>query len=582
MSRFSQFQERSHAEPLFRQQRARTVKLYATIVIVLLGGLVAGYFLGRPVISKWRYARDLKMAEQFEKEGDWRSAMLSWEQLNRLHPKDAEARRRLAAFYERVGQIESVVVWKEALALDPGHVQAHLGLARAAVRFGDPVTARDALEKIPEAGRGQAEYHRLRAGLAVLERDARMQEESLAALARLEPDDQRVRLNLAVVRLRDPHGPQAPAARATLLELARGGPVRLRAVTELLGDLARRWPEPAPARDAALRALAGALTPARGPLLTLPSQVDHVERLIRYAMEQPDPEVEDVISLANWMSLNGQTAAALEWIDRLPPSLTGQPLLRTAQTELAIRGRDWPRLHALLLAGAWGAVPAEAVEQAFLARNAPPPARAGAVRSGWSAAVEAGRTSPAGLRLLLRLAELWEWPAEQRLVLLTIARTLPRETWAWRRLISEAVARNDSEQVWQIYVEWRLALPGDPVVQVESTIMGCLLGRRRIATTAETADLLRRHPDNPGAAVAHALSLWRAGRPAEAVSVLALLDRAVFREPRYALAAGVVYAEAGRAAESAELLDRLAGEELLPEEHELVAAARRRNLAAGH
>lgn len=577
MRKFSQTRDDCRAQHPFRLQRTKTVGLYVGVSIIGLGVLLAGFYLGRPIISKYRYNRDLKNAERYEKEGDSRSALLTWEQLNRLHPADPEARRRLAGFYERAGLLESVAAWREAVELDPENSQGHLGLARTAIRFGDRQTARTALEKLPADGSHSAEYYRLHAGLALLERDVRAQEENLTKLALIEPDNDRVRLNLAMIRLIDPHGPRAAGARTALLELARKDKVRMRAVVELLGDVARRWPAPAVERDAALSALAGTLTPARGPLLTLPSQLDHIDRLVEYAMGQPDPTPEDVVSLANWMSLNGQTETALQWIDTLPARLTDDAQLQAAQTEFAIRVRDWDRLRRLLLAGAWGPVPTEAVEQAFRAQAGVRDAHSAGIRPGWTAALDAGKTSPAGLRMLLRLAGLWAWPDEHRLVLLTIARTLPRETWAWRQLISDSLGRGDSEQLWQVYNEWRMAMPGDAVVQVESAIMGNLLGLHRAPDATETVVYLRQQPLNPGAAVAHALALWREQRVPEAVAVLDALPPTAFNEPRYALAGGVVLAEAGRAAASEELLKRTSGELLLPEERALVTAARERN-----
>ncbi|AOS43761.1 hypothetical protein Verru16b_00817 [Lacunisphaera limnophila] len=567
-------------EPPFRLNQRRTVKRYLLVSAASLTLLVVGYYSGRPFIAKWRYDRDIRNAERYEKEGDGRSAMLTLEQLTRLHPGDAAIRRRLAAFYERMGQIESIVVWQEAVALDPEDQRSRLGLARAAIRFGDPRIARAALEQVPAPGPEPAEYFRLQAGLALLERNPAEQEKSLAELARLAPDDLRVRLNLAMIRLADPHGAKAPAARAALLELARQDPVRMRAVAELLGDLARRWPRPTAERDAALRALAVTLAPPRGPLLALPSQLDHVDRLVAYAMQQPRPAAEDVISLANWMSLNGQTETVLQWIDTLPEDLRSNPLLRSAEGEFAARLKDWPRLRRLLLAGVWGPVPTEAVEQAFRAQASDTLGRSGGIRPGWAAALDAGKASPAGLRMLLRLAELWGWPAEHRLVLLTIARTMPRELWAWRQLIASALGRGDSEQLWQVYTEWRLAMPGDPVVQVESAIMGHLLGRRRVATAVETAEYLRQQPLNSGATVAHALALWREKRVPDALAVLETLPSSSYNEPRYALAGGVILAEAGRAAASEALLRGTDGEALLPEERALVTAARERNQVA--
>lgn len=566
-------------DPPFRLNRAKSVRLFAAIFGIGLCLLIAGYYLGRPILSKWRYDTDLKQAAQYEKDGDLRSAMLILEQLNRLHPADAEVRRRLAGFYERAGQAESVVIWKEAIALDQNNREGHLGLARAAIRFGDQPAARKALESLSSEQTPSAEYYRLRAGLAFLEKDFRAQEESLTALEKIDPTDPRVRLNLATLRISDPRGPQAAPARATLLELARGDQVRIRAVVELLSDVVRRWPHPAPERDAALKTLADALTPARGPRLELPSQVDHIDRLISYAMTQSAPTPEDAVNLANWMSLNGHTEAALQWMDALPEAATRTPVVQNAMTEFAIRAKDWTRLQKLLRGGAWGAVPAEAVEQAFRARGNSGPTGRSAV-SGWSAALEAAKTSPAALRMLLRLAELWEWPEEYRQVLQTIARNLPRETWAWRRLISYSLARGETDQLWQVYQEWRRAVPGDPMVQVEAAIMGLLLERRPVPTPEETAEYVRRQPTEAGPAVAHALALWRAKRPAEAIGVLDAVPAQSFAEPRYALAYGVVLAEVNRTRESATMLDRASAELLLPEERALVGKTRDRNQTA--
>lgn len=572
--------EDRRTDPPFRHQRTKAVRLIAILLGVGLGILVAAYFVGRPFLSKWRYNRDLKNATRYEKDGDLRSAMLTLEQLTRLHPADPHVRRLLGAFYERAGQVESLSVWREAVNLDPGNPEGLLGLARSAIRFGDRPTARKLLSGfIPDDGH-RVEYHRLCAALAFLERDLAAQEEHLAALERLNPDEPRVRLNLAALRMTssDPH--KAAAARATLLDLARGSAVRIRAVVELLSDVARRWPQPAPARSAALQELAETLTPARGPLLELPSQVDQIDRLIGHAMTQPEPTPEDVVSLAGWMSANDNTQAALLWIDSLPRSLVSNVIVRAAMTDFAVKVRDWSRLQNLLREGAWGPVPAEVVDQAFRAhRLADSDSRSG-VTSIWSGATAAAQGSPPALRMLLRLSELWQWPAERRQIVVSIARSMPREAWAWRQLISEALGRQDSDQVWQVYQDWRRALPGETVVQVEAAIMGFLLGRRPVPDAMVTAGYVQQQPGQAGPAVAHALALWNGGRAKEAVGVLDQLNSADFQEPRYALARAIVLSEIGRSAESEALLDRLGNELLLSEERALVSAARARNRGA--
>jgi thioredoxin-like negative regulator of GroEL len=571
--------EDNRTEHPFRHERARTVKVFVAVALIVLGLLVAAYFVGRPTLSKWRYGRDLENAARYEKEGDWRSAMLTLEQLSRLHPAKLEVRQRLAAFYERAGQREALNVWQEALALAPDQPEVKIGLARTAIRFGDLPTARKILTGFAPTDSLRAEFHRLSAALALLDRDPVAQETHLTALRELAPDDGRVRLNLAVLRLSGSEPHKAAEARNGLLELARGDRVRIRAIVELLNDVARRWPRPSPARSDALQQLAETLAPARGPLLELPSQVDHIDRLLAYAMMQPAPTAEDAVALANWMSSNEHTQAALEWLDSLPEALRQSAIVKTAVAEFVVRAKDWPRLQTLLREGAWGAVPAEAVEQAFRAHRQSDGSSRSGVSQAWSAALQATRGSPPALRMLLRLSELWQWPVERRQTLLAIARALPHETWAWRQLLADALSRNDSDQVWQIYQDWRRALPGEALVRVEAAIMGFLLGRRPVPDTTETAGYTG-PTVRAGGTVAHALALWRAGRAGEAAAALDGLPGAEFDEPRYGLARAIVLSAAGRARESEEQIKRLDGAVFLPEEKELLVASRARNRAS--
>ncbi len=505
--------------------------------------------------------------------------MLTLEQLSRLHPAKLEVRQRLAAFYERAGQREAVNVWQEALALAPDDPEVKIGLARAAIRFGDLPSARKILTGFVPTDSLRVDFHRLNAALALFDRDPVAQETHLAALRDLAPDDVRVRLNLAVLRLSASEPHKAAEARNALLDLGRGDQVRIRAIVELLNDVARRWPQPSPERGAALQLLAETLAPPRGPLLELPSQVDHIDRLLAYAMMQSAPTAEDAVALANWMSSNEHTQAALEWLDSLPAALQQSAIVKTAVAEYVVRARDWTRLQTLLREGAWGAVPADAVEQAFRAHRQSAAATGSGVSQAWSAALQATQGSPPALRMLLRLSELWQWPVERRQTLLAIARSLPHETWAWRQLLADALSRNDSDQVWQLYQDWRRALPGEPLVREEAAIMGFLLGRRPVPDTMETSGYAG-PTGRVGGTVAHALALWRAGRAGEAAAALDGLPRTEFDEPRYALARAIVLSAAGRAVESEEQIQRLDGAVFLKEEKELLAAARARNRAS--
>jgi hypothetical protein len=144
-------------------------------------------------------------------------------------------------------------------------------------------------------------------------------------------------------------------------------------------------------------------------------------------------------------------------------------------------------------------------------------------------------------------------------------------------LISIALAQHDAGEVWQIYNRWSRGAPGEIMVQIEAAIMGHLLQERGAPGTLVTAELVRLQPANPGALVAHALALWRNHQLNEALALLAPLPPAVFAEPRYALAYGVMLAEAGRARESEPMLGRASADRMLPAELLLIEQARSRN-----
>jgi tetratricopeptide (TPR) repeat protein len=560
-----------------RTRRARKIQtLGITALIALISGII-GYWLISPRISNWLQFKDLESARRYEEQRDYRRALLTLEQAVQIYPQNIEAKRRLADFYERTGQRQTLALWSEIVRLEPANLDNLTGLAGAALRFGEWDTCRKTLEQLRQTGKTGTDYYRIAAGLSMGTRDDAALEENLAALSRLNPADLRVQLNLAIVRLRPADRPGAEAARASLLQLARTDSMRIRAVVELLDDVARRWPEPAAGRVVALEHLARLLTPAVGPRLDITRDNDPIERLIDFAMGQPVVAPEDAVALINWMMLNSRPAAALVWADRLPAKTGDSIMVMKVVADAALRAQDWSRLRKLLQAGVWGDVPPGAVTRALAAHERHRLNQPANDRSNWAAAIEASRSSLSGLQVLLRLSEVWNRPEDCRQVLVAITNAFPRESWAWRQLISYALSRHDSEQLWQVYQHWSRAQAGDTSVQTETAIIGLLLQQRNAPAPRVTAEYLRLQPNSPGAVVAHALALWRAKRAAEALPLLDALPRRAFDEPRFALAYGLLLSEVGRAQDSEQMLGRASAERLLPDERLLVEQARARN-----
>lgn len=543
--------------------------------LLLIGGL--GYVFAWPEVGKWRQKRSLAEAVRYEKEGDYRRAVLTLEQTTQLYPQNLEARRRLANLLERLGQRQALDEWKEIVRHQPSDARNQAGLAGAALRFRETELARQALTQLRETGQMDADYYRLTAGLALMSRDNTALEAALVELSKREPGDLHVQLNLALVRLRSAEPAHAEVGRTSLIRLAQADPVRIRAVVELFNDMAHRWPRPSRERVTAFQQLARVLTPARGPRFDPPEIGDPVERLVAFAMRQPEPGPEDVGALLSWLILNGRGAAGFEWLETLPAKTRDSRFVTAIASEATLQKGDWPHLRQLLLAGAWGNMPPEAVGNAFAAHENAIRTERGAGANQWNDAIASCQASLPALRMLLRLSEAWDWPEEQRQVLVAITRDFAGETWAWRQLISYALAHGESEQLWQLYQRWSRSASGDSTVQIETSIMGLFLQKRGASSIDSTAELLRQQPANPGAVVAHALALWRGHRLSEALPLIEALPSGAFVEPRYALAYGLLLADAGRARESEQMLNRASAERLLPDERLLIEQARSRN-----
>lgn len=567
--------EETHEREQAREQRRRLVSrlVLSVLAVATLAGV--GYWVILPNISKLRQKKDLQAAAAYAKQGDVRRAILSLEQMIQIYPDHREAKRQLANFYERVGQPRALTLWSDLVRVHPDEPANLLGLAGAALRMGQVTTARLALEELKTTGHDSYEYHQLAAGLATVDGDVVALEQHLAQQHRLKPDDAHVQLNLAIARLHHPDAHLAQAGRTALLELARRDRWRIRATIELFNDLVRRWPRPTAERGAAFDALARALMPVKGPRIDPSAQQDSVTRLFAFAIQQPDPTPEDVAALLGLMAMNGRAGAAFGWLDVLPAEVKDSPTVRTIAADAALRVGDLPRLRRLLLAGAWGEVAPDIIHRVLDLRVE----RAGSPPSGtaWADVVESSRASLAGLRALLKMAEAWDWPAEQVQVLNAVTRAFPGEAWAWRQRISYAFAHGDAREVAQLYQRWSRAQPGEPAVKIEAAIMSLLLQQSGAPTVGETTELLRQHPHHPGASVAQALALWRARRNAEALALLDGLPPAVFAETRFALVYGLVLAEADRARDSEIHLRRALATPLLPDEIHLVERAQARN-----
>ncbi len=455
------------------------------------------------------------------------------------------------------------VTLHELVELEPGNDANFLGLAGVALRLRESGAAQRALADVSAAGRLTAPYLRVAAGLALSTGNQPALAKSLAALAQLEPDNLRTQFNAAAVQVfsRDPS--QLVAARAKLEELARHGPLRIRATLQLLKLV------PPSAGQTAYATLASRLLPD-----SLNAGQPGFSELAQHMEAAPQPEPIDASELVYWLAAHGRAAEALRWIARLDADTRASDPVLVACALCAALVRDWPALSSALQAGAWGPTTKGVVELAFGARAQHDQVSFERALETWDDAVTLSAKSLESLRMLEKLASLWTWPAARENVLWQTARSFPHEQTVWRMLAIAAESAGDSGKLATVFTAWAAAWPDDRYVRSSREFLGVLREDTDPVLVREAIAALGRPDALPEEVAAAAWALSREGRAPEGLAALDKVAEQTAQRPRAALIYGVLLADAGRVAESKRFLALAPSERLLPEERALLTRAK--------
>lgn len=535
-----------------------------------VGVVVAGvgiWLFGWPRLQNHIEARNLRHIEEFVAKKDYRRAQLALEQAVQVRPDNLAARRRLAAFYQQAGSIQAMEVWREIVRLDPGNEANRIEWAESALHFGATDLAREALQGVGPNGR-TADYHRIAAGLALATGDKETLSRELNRLAELEPASIRLRFSALAVDMLSVDRAVAAAARQQMEELAREGTFRIRATLALIRV------EEAREKETAHAALADRILPNEDRLY--PSgQKRGVRELITYMMAEPDPKPGDAAILGQWLCERGFAREGALWLAELAPDTRMAPAVLRTRAECAAAIQDWDALEPLLEAGAWGGVPPTAINLAFKAQSQREEADLITAGRTWEQALDAAENSRPAFTVMFRLASLFGWENKEERTLLRIVAEYPRENWAWSALVAGAERRGDGAKALEHYRKWARAMPDLKPVRAQMVLLAAILERMDVETRSQldNMDLL----SEPALLVAQALLQWRQGETLLAATTINNIPPRHLQEPRLAVVAAAILADAGEQRQSTQLSDTLTGNGLLPEECALLDGARRRN-----
>lgn len=511
-------------------------------VLVVALSAVAWQWVGRRLEE-----RTVRRVGEYIAAKDFRSLQLALEQEVQVKPDSAEAKRALANFYTLAGERKALLVWAELVEAEATD-DNFLGQARAALRFKDYALAGKALAAVSAKGAERASYRRERAALALATGDRAELEKQLKELTVLEPENLRMRYNAAAAAAHSTDATEAKAARAVLLELARGGPLRIRATLQLLQLI-----KAGPGGDET-----GALATA---ILNVPAENGAgLFELGEHMKAQPAPEAEDAADLIAWLAGNNQAREAVLWADELPQGVRRTLPVKRALAGCAAQIRDWTRLQRSLQDGAWGALPEGMIELAFAARVQRQCAGRARALDTWGDAVElaAKERTPDAFDALERLTLLWKWPEAWNKTLWRAHEVFPRELTYLRKLAAHAEAAGDTVQLEKTYLDWTTAYPEDRFAWSSRLYLALLRGKLEGELAKKASGLMDRSDVLPEEAMVWAWSRVKAGPEEAAEARAAALARVdvvverIRRRPRAAMLHAALLADAGRLDEARE------------------------------
>lgn len=495
---------RSRYDGMYENQRRALIFLVALSACALVISL--GWMIGKPFWVRWRHQQAMAQVDAFSRQHDNRNLLLALRRATEIAPGDLATWRRVATELERLGLSDAVLARENIVRLSPADFDARLQLAAAALRFDQPDAGLDALKDVTPAPARAVEIQRLSAELARAMGDEDAFAEKLRAVLALAPADSAARLNLALLDLWHGAPGQRPQALASLAGLLDDPAMRVRAAIELLRDAARSND---PERAGTVVRLLIAHLPAAPQPVAASDLWSQLLASLEHAAGQGSAD--DVTLTARWLASVRQTSGALAWLDTLPAPLSTSPRVRDVTAEVAAQTGDYGRLQTLLLAGAWGPDPGNALPLAIASRLQHERRADERARATWTDALDTARESPATLVTLARLAQIWQDDAAAAVVLRRLVTLTPKRFWAYASLRDIFVrGGNDLDLLW-LYGKWQAEAPDDADLAAHWIETACLLNRVSPAVEARLAALAAQSPDSPPTTLALIAFRWRQG-----------------------------------------------------------------------
>jgi predicted Zn-dependent protease len=545
--------------------------------VVLMAILAVGGFRGYQALHKKHLS---KQTRDFFGRGDYPSAVLVARHLLQLDPDNVAACRIMADTAELAGNREALT-WRERIVRLEPHVPGNsLALVATALRFSQLNLARKILDTIPAGEHGSVKYHELAGAVAIAEKQPLLAETEFAAAHQLDPNNQQLALNLAMVRLASNDTATSDKARAELTRFSEQPPLRLESLRALTSDaLAHKSFASAEKWATTLRGEKGATLSDLLLYLEAARETDAGRTVLHQAQVAAIDSPFAAAALITWMNRHEMAQAALDWGLALPNETLNVQPVPLAIAEAYSFLQNWDGLRAWVEGKNWGdhEFLRLAVQSHALHHLGPADRSSMQSQTAWTGALKATEARPDRLATIAQLAEGWNYPDDAAEAWWALANGNENAKDALTALQRLYKSKQNTRGLLRVAKRALELNPVDLVAANNCASLGLLLTgdipSRRLAVRLHSEN-----PNNAAFSTTYAFALFTEGKTSEALKEMEKLKEAQLRNPVVATYYFVMLVDNGNMERAHLFLSAANRANLLPEEEQLLTAATRKLL----
>jgi len=542
-------------------------------IAVLLTGFAA--YRGYKV---WKCSHLMGMAHQFLAKSDTRNALLCVQRVLQTEPRNLDATRVMAQLSEATRSPSALLWWSRVVEYNPHSLDDRLALAQVAMFARDYTTATNTLAGVAPADKNTVAYHNIAGAVAAAANQTAQAAAEFQEAARLDPANQSVQLNLAVVRLHGSNDLDQAEARIMLQRISANPTnafLRVQALRELAVD-ALRYRQSDLALSLSKQLLQQTNSTFHDRLLRLDvlqqAQPAGFLPALKSFQQEAATNAANIHELATWQMLNTSPRDALTWLRTLPGNMQTNQVVELLSADCYTALRDWHGLQSSVEPQNWAEL--EFVRHAFLSLALRGQALPDSAKVEWDRALQAANGQEGSLVMLFRLAAQWRLENEAEDILWTIINRYPDEKWAPQTLSDAMYAAGRTRSLMQLFSLESQRNPSDLGTKNNLAMTALLLDAQELKPYDLAHEVYQASPTNGSYVSTYAFSLYLQGKNAEALKVIKTLKPADLQNPSIAGYYGLILKATGDNTRARAYLDWSARTRLLPEERKLFDQAK--------